>query len=274
MTFSIVMPALNGARFIGEAIASIEAQTDSDWELIIVDGGSTDGGLEIAKARADKDSRIRVFTGPDSGMYDALLKGFAAARGDWLSWLNSDDLYTPWALASVRRHVGAHGGEWVTGAPGCWDESGRLRSVRPAGRYIQTQIAAGWHHDHLLGYLQQESMFFSRSLFERLSDEDLARIRAMRFAGDFLMWRLFASHAPLNVIPSVLGGFRRHGGNMSAANSQTYRDEAMSTAPFAPPAFIARPLALLSRVASAWAWAKLADRADRELLAEIERPRA
>ena len=268
MKFSIVMPVLNGARFLPTAIESVAAQTDPDWELIIVDGGSNDETLEFADRFAKADSRIRFTSEPDDGMYDALFKGFARATGDWLCWLNCDDVYAPWALSTVRHHIENHDCDWVTGAPGSWDAAGRLRSVRPAGGYDQRKIAAGWHHDRLLGYLQQESMFFSRRLFEKLTPAEIDEIRKMRLAGDFLLWRRLAQHSPLEAIPSVLGGFRRHGANMSSANTSAYRTEVMTTNPFTPPAFVAAPLALFWRMASAWQMVKLADRAERNLISE------
>ncbi len=267
MKFSIVMPVLNGAEFVSAAIESVAAQTEDAWELIIVDGGSRDETPSIA-ARHARDPRIHFVSEPDDGMYDALLKGFARSRGDWLCWLNSDDLLTPWALATGRHYFESRDCDWITGAPGSWDASGRLRSVRPAGRYDQRKIAAGWHHDGLLGFLQQESMFFSRRLFDKLTPAEIAEIRKLKFAGDFLLWRRLAQHAPLQAIPSVLGGFRRHRANMSASNAAAYRAEVSSTNPFTLPAFIAAPLALAWRVRSAWALVKLADHAERELLSE------
>ena len=90
----------------------------------------------------------------------------------------------------------------------------------------------------------------------------------MRLAGDFLLWRRLAQHSPLEAIPSVLGGFRRHGANMSSANTSAYRTEVMTTNPFTPPAFVAAPLALFWRMASAWQMVKLADRAERNLISE------
>ncbi|GJL92997.1 glycosyltransferase family 2 protein [Hyphococcus sp.] len=269
MKFSIIMPVLNGERFIEAALMSVLSQADQGWELIVADGGSTDDSLSIVERYAAQDSRIRFVSEPDNGMYDALFKGFLRAEGSWIGWLNADDLYAPWAIASVRRFIFTHQCDWVTGLPGSWDETGILRSVRPVGRYSRRNIAAGWHHDGLLGFLQQESMFFSRRLLEKLSQEECAKIRSMRLAGDFVMWRFFAKHTALEVIPVTLGGFRRHGGNMSVRQAADYREEILSAEPFTMPEPLSRLAALFWRMKSAWETARLTDKADRELMAEI-----
>ena len=256
------MPVLNGARFLESAIASVRSQTHGDWELIIVDGGSADGSLEIANAHANEDQRVKVMSGNDEGMYDAIFKGFENATGEWLSWLNCDDLYASWCLATAEEFIAGMGCSWLTGYPGCWDEEGRLRYARPSGLYPQRLIAAGWFHARLLGCLQQESMFFSRGLLETLSSEEVQRIRTMRYAGDFLLWRCFAKRARLETLPTVLGGFRRHADNLSARNAEGYAAEVRATKPFAPPSLIAGALAAPFRLASSWAMMRAAGKAD------------
>jgi glycosyltransferase involved in cell wall biosynthesis len=87
-----------------QALESIAAQDCADVETIVVDGGSTDGSLEDLARLSD----IRVLTGPDQGVFDAFNKGLAAARGDIVGILNSDDLYAPGAFAAVRNAFAQH----------------------------------------------------------------------------------------------------------------------------------------------------------------------
>jgi len=265
------MPVLNGARYIEHALAGIEVQNYDDWELIIMDGGSTDGTLDIAAARAAANSRISVFSEPDGGMYDAILKGFEKASGQWLAWHNSDDLYAPWCLATVAEFAAATDSRWLTGYAGCWDESGRLRYARPGGLYPRQLIHAGWFHAGLLGCLQQESTFFSREVFDKLTVDDVERVRSMRYAGDFLLWRLLAKHAPLEILPSVLGGFRRHGANLSVVNDEAYTREVKTTMPVALPKFIAGMIAAPYRMLSSWSMMRAAALADDRLAKSAQR---
>lgn len=85
------MPAFNASEFIDEAVASIEAQTFGGWELIIVDDGSSDDTHQIATNWANKDPRIRVLTQANAGASTARNTGLAAARAEWVAFVDSDD---------------------------------------------------------------------------------------------------------------------------------------------------------------------------------------
>jgi glycosyltransferase involved in cell wall biosynthesis len=92
---SIVTPSLNQARYLQEAIDSVRAQLYEPIEHIVVDGGSTDGTLELLSAY----DGLQWISEPDRGQSHALNKGFARARGEIFGWLNADDAYEPHAVA-------------------------------------------------------------------------------------------------------------------------------------------------------------------------------
>ena len=85
---SIITPSLNRADLLEDAIYSVQRQNYQNLEHIIVDGGSTDGSLELVK----KYGYIRLFSGHDEGMYDALNKGLTLAGGEIICFLNTDAL--------------------------------------------------------------------------------------------------------------------------------------------------------------------------------------
>lgn len=229
MKFSIVTTVLNGASFIEQTIRSVLNQSHTDWDYAIVDAGSTDGSLDIIADLIEGDDRIRLKKDPGVAMYDAILKELAVARGDMLAWINADDLYTPWAFERVTQFCAKqNGADWVTGLPAAWDADGVLKLVRPQGAHPRQLIRAGWFHRDLLGFLQQESMFFSKELFAQLGTEELAHVTQFKLAGDYALWRRFAHHSPLRTIPSVLGGFRQHGANKSVVGAGAYMDEVRS----------------------------------------------
>lgn len=101
---SVIMPSLNQARFIGASIDSVLGQDYRQIELIVADGGSNDGTVQLLKQRAVEDSRLRWFSEPDTGPANALNKALARVRGTVVGWLNSDDVYTP---GSLHRAVAA-----------------------------------------------------------------------------------------------------------------------------------------------------------------------
>jgi glycosyltransferase involved in cell wall biosynthesis len=94
-TFSILMPAYNAAATIAESIASVLVQTRSDWELLVVDDGSTDHTAAIGDNFAAEDPRIHVLHRPNRGIGAARNTGLAAARGRLICLLDADDLYLP-----------------------------------------------------------------------------------------------------------------------------------------------------------------------------------
>jgi Glycosyl transferase family 2/Carbohydrate binding domain/Leucine-rich repeats of kinetochore protein Cenp-F/LEK1 len=92
---TVIMPAYNAATTIAEAIESVLAQTSPDWELIVVNDGSSDATLEVATAFAARDSRIRVISQPNGGESAARNTGLAEARYDWIVFLDADDWILP-----------------------------------------------------------------------------------------------------------------------------------------------------------------------------------
>ncbi len=104
---SIVTPSLNQGRFIQETILSVKDQTYPNIEHIIVDGGSTDGTLDIIK-KYEGTYKMRWVSEPDSGQSDAINKGWRMAKGEILAYLNSDDTYMPWAVETAVELFSEH----------------------------------------------------------------------------------------------------------------------------------------------------------------------
>ncbi len=108
--FSIIIPTLNAAEVLNTCIDSLARQTYTDFELVVVDGGSTDGTREIANNfAAHFGERLSVHCGSDCGVYDAMNRGVSIARGQWLLFLGADDvLYEDDTLAHVASFIADH----------------------------------------------------------------------------------------------------------------------------------------------------------------------
>jgi len=91
--FSVIIPVYNQGDFLGEAIDSIINQTFTDWEIVIVNDGSTDNTPQVMQEYADREKRIRCFHKENGGTASALNMGIKNAKGDWLSWCSSDDMF-------------------------------------------------------------------------------------------------------------------------------------------------------------------------------------
>jgi len=99
---TVVTPSYNMAEFVAEAIDSVLSQDYPRFELIVMDGGSTDGTTEILRSYG---SRLRYCVAPDAGPADAIHRGFLQASGAILSWLNADDRLLPGAIRTAAGHL-------------------------------------------------------------------------------------------------------------------------------------------------------------------------
>jgi glycosyltransferase involved in cell wall biosynthesis len=105
---SIIVPIYNRSVYLGRTITSLLAQTYPDFELILWDDHSSDPSREIAHSYALQDTRIRVVAAPHQGMTGSLKSAFALACGEYLGWVDSDDLLAPTALAETIAILTTH----------------------------------------------------------------------------------------------------------------------------------------------------------------------
>lgn len=118
---SVIMPAYNAERFLREAVDSALAQTWPHLEVVLVDDGSTDGTLELAKEFARRDPRVRVFTQENAGVGAARNRGITEARGEYIAPLDADDVWFPEKLARQIGALESKGERW--GMAYCWSKS-------------------------------------------------------------------------------------------------------------------------------------------------------
>ena len=94
MRFSIVVPVYNTEMLLGDCVGSVLAQTYTDWELLLVDDGSTDGSGALADSFAESDERIHAYHQENTGQFFARRAGIDRAVGDYVLFLDSDDTFT------------------------------------------------------------------------------------------------------------------------------------------------------------------------------------
>lgn len=113
---SVIIPAYNAEKYLPEAVASVISQSSSDWELILVDDGSTDSTPRLCDDLAASDARIRVIHKPNGGLSDARNHGIDAARGEYLTFLDADDVLDP-RFISLTLKAAADTGAPVVAVP-------------------------------------------------------------------------------------------------------------------------------------------------------------
>jgi glycosyltransferase involved in cell wall biosynthesis len=197
---TIVTPSFNQGQFIAETIESVAAQRYPDLEHIVMDGGSTDGTLEILQ----RYPHLVVVSERDKGQADAINKGFARATGDIWGFLNSDDTLLPGALDAVVSAIDpAQGRHLVVGRCFFIDEKGRSLGVEhPSGFTTFTRLLAVWK-GHTI---PQPAVFWTPEVWRRSGGMDLS----LRFHLDYDLFCRFARHYRFHPIDQVLATYRLH----------------------------------------------------------------
>ena len=235
--FSIITPVYNCEAYIEECILSLKAQTYDNFEHIIIDGGSTDATMDIVR-KYEGTYPMRYVSEKDKGMYDAINKGFAMAKGNIFSWLNADDRYVPQTLEIVSAVFEEKDVQWLTGIPTvCMEMSSKDKTAKKELQYIMTDrpfvyarsyLKAGYYEGRLLGFIQQESTFWSRELWERTGGIPAT----YQYAGDHFLWKSFAKYAPLYTVNAVLANFRIHTGQKTTDMDKYYGEIGRKTIKF------------------------------------------
>jgi len=198
-TVSIVMPSFNQARFLGEALESLIAQRDQIHELIIMDGGSTDGSKEIIQEYQSELTHWQ--SEKDDGQSDAIIRGFKRATGDILAWVNSDDALLPDAVQSMREAFGAN--------PDTGMIEGDTIIIDQDSRVVRCDRRAGPSHRWArFGYMRahQPSTFFRRSLYESVGGID----QSMHCTMDTDLWYKMLPNANALRLEEFIGVHRIH----------------------------------------------------------------
>ncbi|MFN8379772.1 MAG: glycosyltransferase family 2 protein [Anaerolineae bacterium] len=218
---SVVVPSYNQAAYLPAAIDSLLDQHYPDLEILVMDGGSTDGSAEILRAYMP---RLAVAVSePDRGQAHAINKGMLQATGEVQSWLNSDDLLMPGSLQAVGGIFARFPRvQWLTGQPANLGPDGKLRHFPLRTGHWQGAVRRGWYHGRALGFIRQEGTFWRRSLWEQAGG---AVDEARHYTMDYELWKRFAERAPLVTVDQTLAAFREHAAQKTA-NLEGYYAEA------------------------------------------------
>jgi glycosyltransferase involved in cell wall biosynthesis len=210
-SISVVVALLNRRATLERCLDSVIAQTHAARELLVIDGGSTDGSLEIVRAHA---ASIAYWeSAPDRGLYHAFNKALAKARGDWIYFLGADDyLWEPQAFARIAPHLAG-------AAPRHRVVYAQANFVNAAGEVLETMGAPwdGFRRRFLQGFMiPHQATFHHRGLFDERGPFD----ESFRMGGDYeLLLRELPSRAPLFVPGIVIAGYQFGGASSAPANT-------------------------------------------------------
>jgi glycosyltransferase involved in cell wall biosynthesis len=224
---SAIIPFLNSARHLPEALASVDRQTFTDWEIVLVDGGSSDGSEEMAsELEAKSPDRVRVLRHEDDSrlpLFSARVWGARAARAPLLALLDSDDEWHPQFLerhyAVYRDAFADHPGMVFCPAVYWWEDPARADRS-----HVQPGPAPGLHRppDLTLEFLEDgyaKSPCTTGTMIHRdivVEASHLASAAAENLAEDQYLWSHVALNYPVYVSPEPLARYRRWSGSVSA----------------------------------------------------------
>jgi len=206
---SIITPSFNQGKYIEDTILSVLLQGYPDVEHIIIDGGSTDETLEIVKTYAQ--SLAKIISEPDNGQSEAINKGMRLASGDILTWLNSDDMLAPGALAAIAMAFDVNDVDLVAGVCQLFMDDRHFASHLtscPNGPLKVRELLDMEHYWQAGMYFYQPEVMFSRKIWEMAGgyvDEHL------QFCMDCELFLRFSKYkARLQVIGHPVAWFRYH----------------------------------------------------------------
>lgn len=212
--FSVVLPSFNTIEYLEETLESILSQDYPDIELIVTDGGSTDGTVALLERYGD---RIKWVSESDDGQSDAINKGFSMATGELHYWANADDPVSPGTLRHVAGLItDLATPQWVAGAADLIDEKGRVYFTRNVDKVDDATFLL-W----ALKWIPTQSVFWNRRMWETAGPFD----HDLHYTMDLGLWQRMHKAAPAIVTDRVLALYRMHSVSKSLSNVEKSRAE-------------------------------------------------
>ncbi|OGM81165.1 hypothetical protein A2393_02380 [Candidatus Woesebacteria bacterium RIFOXYB1_FULL_41_13] len=203
---SVVIPSFNKAKYIGKTLDSIIKQEYPNLEVIIMDGGSTDGTLKVIEKYAHKYPEfIKYQSKNDKGQMDAVNKGFNKAKGKILTYINADDIYKAGAFAEIEKMYRLNiDALWFAGRGMVIDGKGDRIAVWP-NRYKNLLLAINSYPLLLIvNYLMQPSVFITRTAWKRFGPF----VGTKKFITEYELWLKIAEVRMPIVTNKYLSSFR------------------------------------------------------------------
>lgn len=210
--FSIITCTWNSQPYVRQAVESVLQQSFADYELIFVDGGSTDGTLEYL---ATIPGQVTILRDVRGGISNAMNTGVHAARGQFIAHLHGDDYYLgAEMLTEVDQALADSGKAWLFGRIKS-DIDGTLVTPNwPMPNYSRARLLCG-------NFIAHPATFVSRTLFLDTGGFDTR----LRYAMDYDLWLKLAKVAAPTYLPRHIAAFRRHAGSTSTANAVAALEE-------------------------------------------------
>jgi len=219
MKFSIITISLNAVETINETIASIENQTFSDFEHIIVDGGSIDGTKEIIEAYTKRNNNARVVYVEPEGISHAMNEGIKAAHGTYIMHIHADDaLHDNTVLADIDLFLQAHPVDWMYGGISVINEKGNESGTFPNKSLFHAtsrNLVKSWLLQ-LYNYIPHQAVAIKKSVFDQYGMFDETLTSGM----DPDVWLRLRKKTSWMYMPRIIAKFRLHKGSQTGSTEK------------------------------------------------------
>lgn len=223
---SIVVPVYNVEKYISQCVDSIIAQTFTDWELILVDDGSRDSSSMICDGYSSQDERIRVIHTENGGVSSARNKGIDAAKGRWITFIDSDDFISPSFLEGLLKPALEHGSlDFVQGGCTNWADGKAIDVNQQYDDYVGCDLSM--LYDCFRG-LAVSKLFKLDNLNSRPDGHALRFDETMNLAEDMLFSLKYFATVSSYALSSEVGYFYRRDNISSLTSKPSGRTYEMS----------------------------------------------
>ena len=216
---SCVLPVYNGLPYLEEAVLSVLAQDFADFELLLIDDGSTDGSGDLCRALAARDARIRVISQANAGIVASLNRGVAQAQGEYIARMDADDLCKPERFGRQVAFLDENSDVAAVGS--------RLNVIDGEGRFVHKARGNAWQggsHFPAAGItFCHPTVMFRRAAFAQTQgySEDF------HAAEDYALWIEMSRLGRLIELPDYLLDYRVHGGSTSLVKLSRQRESCL-----------------------------------------------
>jgi glycosyltransferase involved in cell wall biosynthesis len=215
---SAVIPAFNAARFIEQAIDSVLAQTYTNYEIIVVDDGSSDDTLEKLKSYGNK---VTIISQPNKGVSSARNAGIMKSRGEWVAFLDADDYWEKEKLARQIDYIKQnHDVVLVHTGKRLFGEHGTIEYDDDEAPFHLLRQSANFRSLLVRNCVNTSSVMVKRDVVVEAGMFDIT----LRQCEDQDLWLRVAKRGQLGYIPEDLFNYRMHGGQATAKTGELYED--------------------------------------------------
>jgi glycosyltransferase involved in cell wall biosynthesis len=210
---SIVIPSFNHRRFIGDAIASAQAQTYRPAEIVVIDDGSADGSVDFIREKFGS-TLAHVSHRANRGAHATINEAIAVSRGEWIAILNSDDLHAPERIGKLLAFATANDHDLVFSDVAFCDEQGPLAADHKAVQSHARAMAAA-EHDSLEQALLRGNLTLTTSnlMMRRAAYDAIGPFRPYRYCHDWDFLLRAIGRAGIGWLREPLVSYRLHGAN-------------------------------------------------------------